>query len=184
MVTVIEQSQLPMQLADQCKAIHYGYGMHEFDIIPTQNLATALRVMLTSFENCVRCDELIGPSTIGTIRHFTKSLWMSPRSLFYFYTCEYSHRNGSESVATWYLRSWPPTGSSPFSIRPFFNAPRFQRRTINQLRVIASMSVKPGKPMLVSISRATWWFSSCPCLLSTRCRCPASISLGWFSFSD
>lgn len=74
MVKVAKLSQLPSQLADQCKAIHYGYGMHEFDIIPKQNLATALRVILPSFENYVRSDELMGPSTIGTIRHFTKSL--------------------------------------------------------------------------------------------------------------
>lgn len=71
MVTVAEQSQLPIQLADRCKAIRYGYGMHEVDI-PKQNLDTALRVMLASFENWVRCDELIGPSTIGIIRHSTK----------------------------------------------------------------------------------------------------------------
>lgn len=74
MVKVTEPSQLPTQLADQCKAVHYGYGMHEFDIIPKQNLVTALRVKETFFENCVRFDELTGPSTIGTIRHFTKSL--------------------------------------------------------------------------------------------------------------
>lgn len=152
--------------------------MHGIDIIPKQNLATALRVQETFFENYVRSDELTGPSTIGTLRHFTKSLWMSPRSLFCFCTCEYSYRNGCESVAIWYLRSSSPMGSSPFSIRPFFNAPQFQRRSRNQFRVIASMSAKPGKPMLVSTSRATWWFSCCQCLLSIRCRCPASLSLG------
>ncbi len=48
--------------------------MHEIDIIPKQNLATALRVQETFFENYVRSDELTGPSTIGTLRHFTKSL--------------------------------------------------------------------------------------------------------------
>lgn len=74
MVKVTELSQLPMQLTDQCKAIQYGYGMHEVDIIPKQNLTTALRVVLTSFKNYVRFDELTGLSTIGTIRHFTKSL--------------------------------------------------------------------------------------------------------------
>lgn len=152
--------------------------MHEVDIIPNQNLVTALRVKDPFFENYVRSNELTGSSTIGTIRHFTKSLWMSPRYLFCFCTCESSHRNGCESVAIWYLRLWSPTGSSPFSIRPFFNAIQFQRRTESQFRAIASMSAKPGKPMLVSISRATWWFSSYPCLPSIRCRCPASLSLG------
>lgn len=126
----------------------------------------------------IRSDELTGPSTIGTLRHFTKLPWIPQSSQFVFCTCEYSSRNGCESVAIWYLRSSSPTGSSPFSIRPFFNATQFQRRSRNQFRVIASMSAKHGRPMLVSTSRATWWFSCCQCLLSIRCRCPASLSLG------
>ena len=74
MVKETELSRLSTQLADQREAVHYGYGMHEFDIIPKQNLVTALRVKDPFFENYVRSNELTGPSTIGTIRHFTKLL--------------------------------------------------------------------------------------------------------------